>query len=251
MVEYTSSRAVLLSVEPTGTQSRRVRVSAGSVPPRFAPDRSRSVFVDGCPLITQEEDNAFRASPYAWALAFAKADIDVAPAFEIADGHCGCLNQNCNRPGKHPLFQEDWTVGTRVKSEIHSWWRRRPTANLIVHTGRRSSLVVIDVDARDGGMEHFGQLSDRFPELANTFRVTTGSRGIHAYLRSDALWRSGMDVVSPGVDLRGEGGYVIGPGSRHISGRKYEANDNSILTMSEELREYLVGIGAAEKADAH
>jgi len=150
-------------------------------------------------------------------------------------------------------LQEDVTTGTRVPSEIQTWWRRRPTANLIVHTGRRSGLVVIDVDAREGGMEHFGQLCDRFFELAETFRVTTGSGGIHAYLRSDASWRSGMDVVSAGVDLRGEGGYVIGPGSRHISGRIYEADDNKrgIFTMSEELRKYLVGIGAAEeKVDA-
>jgi putative DNA primase/helicase len=189
---------------------------------------------------------------YAWALRFASQGIDVAPAFEIANGHCGCLNQHCYRPGKHPLFQEDWTIGSRDPSEIQTWWRRRQTANLIVHTGRRSKLVVIDVDMREDGIEHFSQLSTRFPELAETFQVTTGSAGIHAYLHSDASWRSGMDVVTAGVDVRGEGGYVIGPGSRHISGRAYQVNDNhGILTMSEKLRKYLVGIGAAEEKKAN
>ncbi len=53
---YISFRIVLLSVEPSGTQSRRLRVSRGSVPPRFS-DRSRTVFVDGLPLKTEEEGN--------------------------------------------------------------------------------------------------------------------------------------------------------------------------------------------------
>jgi transcriptional regulator with XRE-family HTH domain len=248
---YTSSRIVLLSVEPSITPSRRTEVSQGSVPPRFA-DKSPT-YVDGKRLVTEEEEKEMRASPLAWAFAFAKAGIDVAPAFEIVDGHCGCLNQNCEKPGKHPLFQEDWKRGTRAPAEIREWWRRRPTANLMAHTGRRSQLVVIDVDVRRDGMKYFRQLSHRFPELFETFCVATGSGGIHVYLRSDESWRSGMDLVGPGIDLRGESGYVIGPGSKHVSGT-YQAppDTDPILTMSDGLREYLVGIGAAEeKAHAH
>jgi Bifunctional DNA primase/polymerase, N-terminal len=151
-----------------------------------------------------------------------------------------------------PAFPRRSDVGNSNSSEIKTWWRRRSTSNLIVHTGRRSRLVVIDADTREGGMEHFGELCDCFPELAATFRVATGSGGIHAYLRSDACWRSGMDAVAVGVDLRGEGGYVIGPTSRHISGQHYRPYGNSILVMSERLREHLIEIGAAaEKTNAH
>jgi hypothetical protein len=110
-------------------------------------------------------------SPYDWARRLAEEGIDVAPGFEISGGRCGCLNQYCYRPGKHPLFQEDRTAGSRSSSEIQTWWRRRPTANLIVHTGWRSRLVVIDADTREGGLKHFAHLCDRFPELELTFRV--------------------------------------------------------------------------------
>jgi hypothetical protein len=57
-----------------------------------------------------------------------------------------------------------------------------------------------------------------------------------------------MDIVAIGIDLRGEGGYVIGPASRHVSGQHYTPYGNSIiLAMSEKLREHLIGIGAAKE----
>ena len=42
-VNYRSSRTVLLSVEPGGTQSRRASIFQGSPPPRFAPNNTRYV----------------------------------------------------------------------------------------------------------------------------------------------------------------------------------------------------------------
>ncbi len=53
--EYHSSKTVLLSVEPFGTQSRRVRMSYGNPPPFFAPDPETAVFVDGERLLSREE----------------------------------------------------------------------------------------------------------------------------------------------------------------------------------------------------
>lgn len=50
--EYRSSRMVLLSVDPRGSQSRRIRVFAGIEPPKFA--LSKAVFVDGMQLKTEE-----------------------------------------------------------------------------------------------------------------------------------------------------------------------------------------------------
>jgi transcriptional regulator with XRE-family HTH domain len=54
-VHFHSSRIVLLSVEASGTQSRRVRVFQGSIPPLFAPDPGTSVFVNGEKLLSLEE----------------------------------------------------------------------------------------------------------------------------------------------------------------------------------------------------
>jgi transcriptional regulator with XRE-family HTH domain len=58
-VNYRSSRTVLLSVEPSGTQSRRAPIFQGSLPPRFAPDtlprKQTNVFVNGVQLPTLDE----------------------------------------------------------------------------------------------------------------------------------------------------------------------------------------------------
>jgi transcriptional regulator with XRE-family HTH domain len=53
-VEYRSSRFVLLSIERHSPQSRRIRVVCGREPPKFAPDVSKAVFVDGMQLYTED-----------------------------------------------------------------------------------------------------------------------------------------------------------------------------------------------------
>jgi transcriptional regulator with XRE-family HTH domain len=52
---YSSSNTALLSVEPLGTQSRRVHVFQGSVPPLLAPDIETPVYVNGRRLPSPEE----------------------------------------------------------------------------------------------------------------------------------------------------------------------------------------------------
>jgi transcriptional regulator with XRE-family HTH domain len=57
--QYRSSRVVLLSVEPYGTQARRVYVDIGEEPPKVAP-KSTTVLVDGVPLKKSEDDQQIK-----------------------------------------------------------------------------------------------------------------------------------------------------------------------------------------------
>jgi transcriptional regulator with XRE-family HTH domain len=57
--QYRSSRVVLLSVEPYGTQARRVYVDIGEEPPKVAP-KSTTVLVDGVPLKESEDDRQIK-----------------------------------------------------------------------------------------------------------------------------------------------------------------------------------------------
>jgi hypothetical protein len=61
-VYYTSSRIVLFSVKPRDTQSRRAWIDHGSLPPKFAHDRSMRILVDGLRLKTKEEYDAIGAA---------------------------------------------------------------------------------------------------------------------------------------------------------------------------------------------
>ena len=53
-VNYRSFPKVLLSIDPSSVQSRRVPISPGSEPPKFAPNASTIVRVDGRELDTAE-----------------------------------------------------------------------------------------------------------------------------------------------------------------------------------------------------
>jgi hypothetical protein len=103
-------------------------------------------------------------------------------------------------------------------------------ANVGIATG--DGLLVIDVDPRNGGDESWASLELEYGRL-ETFRVRTGSGGQHIYLvaatpvRSRNNWR-------PGVDLKGEGGYVVAPPSFHPCGEPYEVvQEGEVCEMPE------------------
>jgi hypothetical protein len=100
--------------------------------------------------------------------------------------------------------------------QIERWWQCHPDANIGVATGRRSGLLVVDVDMKDGrdGLTSINKL-----EPAPTFTVRTPSRGFHLYylMPSGVRLTLGKDVL-PGVDYRGEGGYVVAAGNRTAQG---------------------------------
>jgi len=87
-----------------------------------------------------------------------------------------------------------------------------------------NSLIVVDVDARNGGVDSFAKLVEAIPEISGAgLIVETGSGGgsRHLYFRAP----EGVALVShhadyPGCDFKSSG-YVIGPGSIHATGKKY------------------------------
>jgi hypothetical protein len=91
-------------------------------------------------------------------------------------------------------------------------------------TGEASGLVVLDFDAE--GKDVFDMVADyerRFSKLPQTMTVKT-PRGLHFYFRM----RPGVDIrnsaglLGEGIDVRGNGGYVIFPGSVRADGRIYQ-----------------------------
>jgi Bifunctional DNA primase/polymerase, N-terminal/Primase C terminal 1 (PriCT-1) len=105
---------------------------------------------------------------------------------------------------KKPLLSS-WTEFQNrypSKEEVTQWWTQWPDANLGIVTSKLSNLLVIDVDVRHGGS------IDRFPQ--NTTVIKTGNGGYHLYY----YYQEGITNkvgIFPGIDIRGEGGYVVGP----------------------------------------
>lgn len=87
-----------------------------------------------------------------------------------------------------------------------------------------SGLIVIDVDARNGGVESYQRLLEDIPQVAGAgLIVETGSGGgsKHLYFRApDGVGLLQHHDKYPGIDFKSTG-FVIGPGSKHISGNRY------------------------------
>jgi putative DNA primase/helicase len=104
------------------------------------------------------------------------------------------------------------------------WWSVYHDANIGIATGDTSGLVVVDVDL--AGLETMENLERLYGELAPTWAAETGSGGLHLYYRMPGLdVRNSAGAVGPGIDVRGNGGYVVAPPSRHASGNPYRWQD--------------------------
>ena len=96
---------------------------------------------------------------------------------------------------------------------IAQWWRRWPDALIGMPTGQMSRRWVLDIDVKDDSANGFDTLEDLghavLPEapMAHTAR---GGRHVN-YDAGDRELRSSVGQIGPGLDVRGEGGYVILP----------------------------------------
>lgn len=105
--------------------------------------------------------------------------------------------------------------------------RNAPHGMLGIRTGAVSGLVVVDVDPRHGGDESLAGLIAA-GLLPPTARVVTGASGQHLYYRHPGQRITSRPLPGwPGVDIKGDGGYVIAPPSTHPrTGRRYVQVDD-------------------------
>lgn len=107
------------------------------------------------------------------------------------------------------------------QARIRRWYSRWPAANVGIVTGAVSSLVVLDVDTGHGGERSLGQLENIHGILPSTVEAVTGGGGRHLYFARPAEPVHNQVGLAPGLDLRGDGGFVVAPPSLHPSGQSY------------------------------
>lgn len=106
---------------------------------------------------------------------------------------------------------------------IDAWWGQE-FYNVGIQTGRASGILVLDVDPRHDGDESLLELERRFGPLPDTVRVLTANAGVHYYFDNPTgESRNGTKIFGlSGLDVRGDGGYVVAPPSALDTGGKYE-----------------------------
>jgi hypothetical protein len=156
------------------------------------------------------------------ALRYATRGWPVLPVWWPAvGGACACGRPDCSKPGKHPLSRRGFYDASTDPAVIARWWARWPEANVGIRTGGDPGLMVADVDGTQG-QESLHTLRLQHGAFAAAW-VRSGSGGWHAYMRR---W-DGLRVpnstgrLGPGLDVRGDGGSIVAPPSRHASGGRY------------------------------
>jgi hypothetical protein len=127
----------------------------------------------------------------------------------------------CKPGGKEPLTRRGHIDATSDPRKIHLWWKRWPNANIAVPTGGRSGVLVLDVDHPAG----LDALEAEHGQLPETRTHSSGSGGMHlifTYPEGSEI-RNSAGKLGEGLDVRGEGGYIIVPPSRTT--RPYEVLD--------------------------
>jgi Bifunctional DNA primase/polymerase, N-terminal/AAA domain len=125
-------------------------------------------------------------------------------------------------PGSKRPALTRWTEAATADAEkVRRWWtEEHPDAGVGIVTGPGSGLWVLDVDDPDS----LAELEERHERLPATLTSITGSGGYHLFFR----WPAGAEVrndagrrLGPGLDVRGEGGFVVAPPTLHPNGAEY------------------------------
>jgi hypothetical protein len=117
-------------------------------------------------------------------------------------------------PGrKRPMTRSGFHDASTEAATIRAWWRRLPDALIGVPTGRATGLVILDIDVKNDRANGYDTLDDLGHSiLPDTWLVHTASGGLHLYFDpGDREIRNSAGKLGPGLDIRGDGGYVIAP----------------------------------------
>lgn len=122
---------------------------------------------------------------------------------------------------KTPYTPNGWRGASKRENILRVWWERNPSAMVGIPTGEAIGAWVLDIDVKGNGFATLGDLVAEHGPLPHTLRATTPSGGEHIYFRHAAGVRN-RGSLGLGIDVRGDGGYVIAPGSQTEDGRSYK-----------------------------
>ena len=126
--------------------------------------------------------------------------------------------------GKTPVYRGGCRDATRSVQRVSNHFQQHPNHNYGVATGKPSGIFVVDIDGPEGEAS-LRSLCAKNGLLPSTVVVLT-AKGRHLYFKNNGLpIGNTAGKLGPGIDVRGDGGYVVGAGSVHPSGHIYRYAD--------------------------
>jgi hypothetical protein len=192
-----------------------------------------------------------------FALHYASLGMRVFPLHYITDsGECSCggpsVNKKC-KPGKHPfsrLVPQGLNNASDDPEQLREWFEHTPY-NIGLATGIYSSIFILDRDDKDGGHLSLQELEAKHGPLPDTLTQQTGN-GVHYVFRMPAGFsvHNSRSAIAPGIDIRGEGGYVVAAPSVHANGKTYTWNCTDFPQWADiaEAPSWLVDLATSKKS---
>lgn len=168
-------------------------------------------------------------TPKELALSYIASGISVFPC-RSADEPTDTYDENGAEivlKAKTPLVSSGFKGATKNLRVTGILWDRNPTAMVGIPTGEQLGAWVLDVDVHKddegniiNGYETLAALEAKFEALPPTASAKTAGGGTHYYFNYVPGVRN-RGALGVGLDVRGSGGYVIGPGSVTAEGKEY------------------------------
>ena len=120
------------------------------------------------------------------------------------------------RMDKKPLIRWERYQSERAElDQIHTWWKKWPSANIGLVTGQVSGIDVVDCDSEKGR----DALNEFLPD-SHIMPISKTPKGYHYFFKHSPGLSNGVRVIAD-CDLRTTGGYIIVPPSRNGTGKTY------------------------------
>lgn len=133
---------------------------------------------------------------------------------------------------KRPVTRNGCKDATVDPDIIKRWWWKRPNLNIGIATGGMSGILVVDLDGPEGRAWWHSWCKSH--GVVRTLWQHTGRKdgGVQLFFEHPDGHRPNRTKVSPGVDVRGDGGYVLAPPSVHPSGKRYHWGERGLGVAS-------------------
>lgn len=142
---------------------------------------------------------------------------DPLPVWGVNDGTCACPNgPQCKSPGKHPLHNGWQSRDRMTKPDAYDVFAMSShPVNIGLRTGAISGFWALDIDPKSGGTESLLSLESQYGKLPETRVHRTGSGGLHFLFKLPSHFEvtNSRGRLPRGIDVRGNGGFIVAPGS--------------------------------------
>jgi hypothetical protein len=155
------------------------------------------------------------------ALTLAKAGLPIFPAKVT-------FNETKKKWDKEPLIKGWQQEASCDEARLRDWWGHWPDAVPGIELGR-AGLVMVDTDKHHGqedGVENFRTLVAQHVPLPVHPITETAGDGQHHYFKQwngETFGNGEGELRGRGINVRGKGGWSVGPGSRRPDGKRWGA----------------------------